>query len=128
MKNSPEPEGKSAGYRYWAFISYSSKDRKYGEWLRQRLENYKIPADLRGHEFSDGAVLGEYLRPVFRDRDELPSSDNLGERIAETLKAARYLVVLCSPHSANSRWVNKEILDFRALGKERQILALIIDG
>jgi tetratricopeptide (TPR) repeat protein len=55
---------------YWAFVSYSSKDRKWGEWLHRRLENYPIPAEFRGMEIFAGAVFGKNLRPVFRDRDD----------------------------------------------------------
>jgi hypothetical protein len=114
--------------RYWAFISYSSKDRKWGEWLRRRLENYKIPNDLQGHMFADGTVLGKYLRPIFRDRDELPGSDSLSEKIEAALEASRYLVVLCSPSAAKSKWVDKEIADFQSMGKSKNIRALILRG
>lgn len=113
---------------YWAFISYSSKDRKWGEWLHRRLENYPIPAEFRGLEVFDGAVLGKNLRPIFRDRDELASSADLGAAILKALDASRFLVVLCSKNAAKSQWVNKEIEDFQALGKGGRILALILDG
>jgi hypothetical protein len=116
--------------RYWAFISYSSKDRKPGEWLQRRLESYPIPRDLRGTELFDGEILGKYLRPVFRDRDELSGSAHLGPAILAALEKSRFLIVLCSPNSAKSAWVNKEILDFMALRPENpeRILALILDG
>ena len=119
-----------AGVRkqYWAFISYSSKDRRWGEWLHRRLENYPIPPEFRGLEVFDGAVLGKNLRPVFRDRDELAGSSDLGSAIHEALQASRFLVVLCSKRAAQSKWVNKEIEDFRTLGKGDRILALILDG
>jgi hypothetical protein len=115
-------------FSYWAFISYSSKDRRTGEWLRKRLENYCIPADLRGHTLSDGTKLGKYLRPVFRDRDELSCNTNLGEKIEEALTDSRCLVVLCSPNSAQSDWVNKEITEFQKMGRGGNILALILNG
>ena len=53
---------------------------------------------------------------------------DLGAEILKALKASRFLVVLCSKHSAKSKWVNKEIEDFKALGKGDHILALILDG
>ena len=113
---------------YWAFISYSSKDRKRGQWLHRRLENYPIPSDLQGQTLFDGAVLGKTLRPVFRDRDELTGSSDLSQAIHQALVDSRFLVVLCSRNSAKSEWVNKEIADFKALGKGDRILALILDG
>ena len=95
--------------KYWAFISYSSKDAKWGKWLHKRLENYSIPSEFQKIEFADGTRLGKHIRPVFRDRDELPSSADLGPSILEALKESRFLIVLCSPNSAKSEWVNKEI-------------------
>ena len=121
----PEP---SQPHKYWAFISYSSKDRRWGTWLRKRIENFTVPKDLRGHEFTDGTKLGKHLRPVFRDRDELPGADNLTEKIEQALQDSRYLIVLCSPNSAKSKWVNKEVENFRLRGKESNILTLILTG
>ncbi len=118
----------SEGKKYWAFISYSSKDRKWGQWLHRRMENYLIPSDFRGKELFDGAVLGKSLRPVFRDRDELSGSADLGGAIHEALAGSHFLVVLCSKNSAPSRWVNQEIEDFQKQGKGDRILALILDG
>lgn len=118
----------SESKKYWAFISYSSRDKKWGSWLHSRLENYPIPKEFRDKEIFDGAVLGKNLRPVFRDRDELSGSAELGPAIEKALKASRYLIVLCSKNSAKSEWVNKEIEDFRAMGGEKYILALILNG
>jgi hypothetical protein len=113
---------------YWAFVSYSSKDRKWGQWLHHRLENYPIPREFQGTEIFDGAVLGRNLRPCFRDRDELSGSAQLGPAIDKALRNTRFLVVLCSPQSACSEWVNKEIVDFRAMHGSKRILALILQG
>lgn len=124
MKAKEEPSTK----KYWVFVSYSSKDKKWGKWLHHRLENYPIPEGLRGAEVFDGAVLGKNLRPCFRDREELTGAADLGPAISKALSESRYLVVLCSKNSAQSTWVNKEIEDFRAMGGDRRILALILDG
>lgn len=114
--------------KYWAFISYSSLDAKWGKWLHKRLEQYAIPAEFQGIEFEDGTALGKHIRPVFRDRDELAGSAELGPAIAAALEQSRFLIVLCSPNSAKSKWVNKEIEDFRALHGDDKVLALIVDG
>lgn len=114
--------------KYWAFISYSSKDKRWGQWLHKRLENYPIPKEFQGTELGEGAVLGNRLRPVFRDRDELAGSAELGPAILRALRQSRYLVVLCSPNSARSEWVNKEIEDFKAITSVGRILALILEG
>ena len=114
--------------KYWAFISYSSKDKKWGQWLHKRLERYPIPKELQGTTLFDGAILGKHLRPIFRDRDELSGSADLGPALEKALRESRYLVVLCSKQSAASTWVNKEIEDFKAIAGEKNILALILDG
>lgn len=115
-------------YKYWAFISYSSRDRKWGEWLRKRLEGYGLPKDLVGLELADGTKLPKYLRPIFRDRDELTGSADLGPAIEGALVESRFLIVLCSPNSAQSKWVDKEISSFVAMGRQRNVLALILEG
>ncbi len=115
-------------YKYWAFISYSSRDRKWGEWLRKRLEGYGLPKDFVGLELADGTKLPKNLRPVFRDRDELSVSSSLGPAIEKALVESRFLIVLCSPNSAQSEWVDKEIATFMGMGREGNVLALILEG
>ncbi len=118
----------AAEKKYWAFISYSSKDRKWGRRLHNRLENYPIPKEFQGTKIFDGSVLGKNLRPIFRDRDELSGASNLGDAILEALQESRFLIVLCSPNSARSQWVDQEIKDFIAISGEKNILALILNG
>ena len=114
-------------YKYWAFISYSHQDKNWGDWLHKTLETYRVPRRLVGRTSRDGAV-PRRLYPIFRDREELPSSADLGNNIGDALRRSRYLVVICSPHAAPSRWVNEEIKAFKKLGREDRILALIVDG
>jgi tetratricopeptide (TPR) repeat protein len=68
------------------------------------------------------------LHPVFRDREELPSATDLGAIISEALRASGCQIVICSPNSARSRWVNEEILAFKRLGREDRIFCLITAG
>ena len=114
-------------YKYRAFISYSHKDERWGKWLHRKLESFRVPAQLVGKQAKHGAI-PKRLFPVFRDRDELPSSSRLGEAIKEALDQSLHLIVICSPHAAKSEWVNQEIKDFKTMGRERRILYLIISG
>src|SRR6185436_18206202 len=114
-------------FKYWAFISYSSKDAAVATKLHRKLETYRIPRALVGRPGRDEPVPAK-LFPIFRDRDELPLSADLGATIQDALRASRYLVVLCSPASAASRWVNEEIRYFKSLGREDRILAIILSG
>ncbi|MFZ2089912.1 MAG: hypothetical protein WAU47_15195, partial [Desulfobaccales bacterium] len=60
-------------YKYWAFISYSHQDEKWAAWLHKGLETYRIPQNLVGGEERDFPV-PKKIFPVFRDREELPTS------------------------------------------------------
>ncbi len=114
-------------FKYWAFLSYSHTDKKWGDWLHKALETYRVPRRLVGKESRDGKVPPRVF-PIFRDREELPVSADLGSNINEALQESRYLIVICSPRAAQSRWVAEEIKTFKKLGRENRILALIVDG
>lgn len=113
--------------KYWAFLSYSHTDTKWGDWLHKALETYRVPRRMIGKESRDGKI-PERVFPIFRDREELPVSADLSTNINDALERSRYLIVVCSPRSAQSRWVGEEIKTFKKLGREDRILALIIDG
>jgi hypothetical protein len=116
-----------ATFKYRAFISYSHRDRQAAGWLHKAIENYRVPASLVGAVGRDGAI-PRVIFPVFRDRDELGSASDLSASIREALAQSAYLIVLCSPSSAKSRWVNQEIIEFKRLGRADRIHALIVDG
>ena len=113
--------------KYRAFISYSHRDRRWGEWLHRALETYRVPKRLVGRVTGMGEVPAR-IAPVFRDREELPTATNLGAVINEALENSATLVVICSPDAARSRWVNEEILHYKRLGRGDRILALIVAG
>lgn len=114
-------------YKYKAFISYSHQDKKWGDWLHKKLEAYQVPKELVGKQTKVG-VVPKRLFPIFRDREELPTSSKLGEVIAQALQESSHLVIICSPRSAQSQWVNEEIKYFKNLGKADRILCIIVDG
>jgi len=114
-------------FKYHAFISYSHRDTKWAEWLHKGIERYKVPKQLVGQKKERG-VVPQKLFPVFKDREELPSSADLGGVISDALENSAYLIVICSPAAAQSRWVNEEILSFKRMGKANRILAIIVDG
>jgi WD40 repeat protein len=114
-------------YKYWAFISYSHQDRAWAEWLHKSLETYRVPRRLVGSEHWSGSI-PRRLAPIFRDRDELPSSAELGSVLNQALRQSRYLIVVCSPQAVASRWVNEEVKYFKSLGRSQYVLPLIIGG
>lgn len=124
----PHPTSEeTASCRYWAFISYSHQDRRWGDWLHRALETYRIPKRLVG-TYSGGEVVPSRLFPIFIDRAELPASTNLTSNITDALSSSRHLIVICSRRAAASHWVNQEIATFQKLGKGDRVLACIVDG
>lgn len=102
-------------YKYYAFISYNRTDEEWARWIQYEFEHYHLPSILNGRE-----GLPAEFRPIFRDIDEL-SAGNLPKQIHEALFMSRFLIVICSPDAAESKWVNKEIHDFIEIGKLKGI-------
>src|SRR3982751_1693643 len=98
--------------RYYAFLSYSHKDQELADWLHRQLEEFRVPHSLAGKLTANG-VIPRRLAPIFRDQHELSAGDDLGEEIREALDCSQYLIVLCSPDAAKSRWTNAEIEAFK---------------
>lgn len=109
---------------YRAFLSYASADRKTGKWLHGRLEAYRVPKKLR----RERADLPKRLRPIFRDREELSGGGDLNAKLIEALDASEFLIVLCTPRAAASKWVNAEIAHFKATGRADRIIPVLAEG
>ena len=114
-------------HRYWAFLSYSHSDTDQADWLHKAIERFAVPKGLIGRVTANGAV-PKNLSPIFRDRHELAASSDLGQTIRAAIKQSRFLIVLCSPAAAASRWVNEEILAFKKLHGDKRVLAAIVAG
>ena len=96
-------EHEESNVKYRAFISYSHSDSRIARRLHRWLESYRMPARLVGRSSPLGTVPGR-LHPIFRDREELPTSADLGEQIGSALRGSETLIVICSPRSAASQW------------------------
>ena len=113
--------------RYYAFLSYSHQDKELADWLHRELEKFRVPHSLAGRLTATG-VVPRRLTPIFRDQHDLSAADDLGEEIKAALAASQFLVVLCSPASANSRWTNAEIESFKRTRPEGCVLAAVASG
>lgn len=113
--------------RYAAFISYSHSDIAFARWLHRAIETYRVPAGLVGTQGDRGPIPAR-LRPVFRDEDELPGASELGPKLEGALARSDALIVLCSPASARSIWVDKEIRTFKRLNPDAPVFAVITSG
>ena len=103
--------------RYVAFLSYSHRNKAETEWLHRALERYSIPRKLVGRETAKGKVPARLI-PIFRDRDELAVSSNLGGELKAALENSAHLIVIASPASARSTYVQEEIRTFKAMHGE----------
>ncbi|GAA0856070.1 toll/interleukin-1 receptor domain-containing protein [Aliiglaciecola litoralis] len=113
--------------QYSAFISYSHADEKIARWLMGKLETFNVPSKLVGSDGEFGPIPRK-IGKVFRDRDELSSSGDLGSTVNQALLNSNSLIVICSPDSAQSKWVNNEVAEFRKLGREQRIFSFIVGG
>lgn len=115
------------GRRYKAFISYSWADKTWAEWAHRALETFHTPRPLIGAAGAFGPVEGR-LHPIFKDREEEAAGHGITAAIEAALSASDFLIVICSPRSAQSRWVNREIAWFKRHRDKSRILTIVVAG
>lgn len=110
-------------YKYFAFISYNTKDTEWGKKVQRKLEHYRMPATL----CSERGWKRTPIKPVFFAPTDIQPGD-LTEELQDRLRSSRNLIVICSPNSAKSVWVGKEIEFFHNIGRSKDIHFFIVDG
>lgn len=110
--------------KYDAFISYrhTEPDMYIAKKVHKGLETLKVP---RGVTSKSGK---KKIERVFRDQEELPIGSDLGDNIRTALEESEYLIVVCSPRTPESTWVQKEIDTFISLHGREHILAILVEG
>lgn len=113
-------------YVYDAFISYrhTELDKYAAELLHRQLESFRLPGNI-AKQRKDGRTR---INRVFRDKDELPLTNNLEDPILQALQTSEYLIVVCSPRLRESLWCRKEIETFISMHGREKILAVLIEG
>ena len=109
---------------YMAFISYQREDEVIAKKLQHTLEFYKLPIAV----VEKKPELKEGIRPIFVDMTELGDEPFLKPAIEDALKGSQFLIVICSPKSAKSKWVNKEVQYFVNLKRTKRIIPFIVEG
>lgn len=99
--------------KYRDFISYSHADTSWARWLHRALEGFHIDKDLVGRETPAGPI-PKTLKPIFRDRDDFTAGHTLAEQTIAALDDSSAMIVICSPSSADSHYVNEEIRLFKS--------------
>ena len=110
-------------YKYFAFISYNSKDIEWGKKVQKKLEHFRMPATLCREQGWERTP----IKPVFFAPTDIQPG-GLTDELQERLRSSRNLIVICSPNSAKSDWVGKEIEYFHQLGRAKNIHFFIVDG
>lgn len=110
-------------FRYTGFISYSQKDKLWAMRLHKALESYRLPSHVAGADKANRR-LGRF----FRDDEELAGAPSLGEALNTAIESSKCLIVVCSPNSARSKWVDAEIRQFKRQRRDGRVLAMIVEG
>ena len=107
---------------YNAFISYRHHpdDIRVAETIHRSLERFRVPGKIR-------AKYGKITR-LFRDKEELPITSDLNDDIDEALKNSDYLIVICSVHTRESIWVQREIELFLKSHHRSRVLTVLAGG
>ena len=113
----------SQSFKYFAFISYNAKDTAWGKKLQKKLEHYRMTAT----QCSQHGWKRTPIKPVFFAPTDIQPG-GLSEELQERLKASKNLIVICSPNSARSEWVGREIDFFHSLGRTKDIHFFIVEG
>ncbi len=110
--------------KYIAFISYRHLplDMAVAKKLHRKIERYRVPAELRSSPEQ------KRLGIVFRDREELPLSNDLTQNIYDALDNSEYLIVVCTPDTPKSLWVQREIQHFLRNHDRNHILTVLAAG
>ena len=116
----------SEEFKYYAFISYSHRDQKIAKKLQRWLEHFYIPAKV----IESHPELPKKLTPVFIDEVNLVARDgSLTDSLKGYLNESQYLILICSPNSVKSPYVNDEVDYFmNVLGRGDRVIPLIVDG
>ena len=110
-------------YKYFAFISYKSDDLSEAWSLKKKLDGYKLPTLLCKQYEKERKP----TREAFLDKTNIQPGD-LTDELRENLDKSHYLIVVCSPRSAESEYVMAEIEWFTRNGRENEMFLYIIES
>ncbi len=109
---------------YDAFISYrhAPVDSAVAADVQKQLERFPVPRAIRQRTGK------KRIRRIFRDKEELPITSDLNDDITTALENADRLIVVCSPRTGESLWVQKEIETFLRDHSRHQVLTVLAEG
>ena len=93
-----------------------------GEEVQRRLEQYPVPKAVARRTGI------RRINRVFRDKEELPITSDLNDNIERALLHSEFLIVICSPRTRESAWVQKEIETFLQTHSRKNVLTVLAEG
>ena len=130
-------------YIFDVFISYSHQDgRAVARWLQHKIQSYRLPRatvsqkakDLTREQRSEELEQTDHWieelerkRKVFRDETDLSVSPNLWDEVRAKLLSSKYLIFVATPQSSSSKWVAREIEEFRSV-RPGNVLTVLAAG
>ena len=118
MKPAADTADVQVNFLHDVFVSYSRRDKDFTRRLTDTLRNYQPPRDLK--------VLQRRLS-VFRDEEDFTGVE-YHAAVARHLKNSARLILICSPHSRQSQYVNDEIRRFAEMRGADNIIPVLILG
>lgn len=111
-----------SGASFSAFISYrhGDIDSRAALEVQKRLERFRAPKDI--------SAVRRPFRRCYVDEGELSSGYDYAKQLREVLKNSEWLIVICSPGTGGSHWVNEEIGIFLEYHDRSRVLALLTGG
>ena len=108
-------ETRSSTTRYDAFISYSHQDSEFAQSLVYAMRGFF------------GFRRADALR-IFLDSETLTAAPRLSEELEHNLEVSRHLVLLASPSSAASPWVQVELDWWISHSRLDRLIIVLTDG
>jgi len=114
-EESPAP-GPDKPMEYDAFLSYAHLDKQVTTAIQKGL-----------HQIGRRVGQLRALR-VFRDDTNLTANPDLWGKITDALDSSRFMIVVLSPQSAASHWVNEEVSYWLQHRGHEQLMLVLAEG
>jgi WD40 repeat protein len=112
----PQESGRGTPSEYDAFLSYAHRDKDVTTAIQKGL-----------HQIGRRVGQLRALR-VFRDDTNLTANPDLWAKITEALDGSRFMIVVLSPQSAASHWVNEEVSHWLEQRGHEGLMLVLAEG
>jgi hypothetical protein len=110
---------------FWAVVLYAPEEAIWCSWIHRQLDGILVPEAMVGRPTRHGFPLPATIT-IFPN----PEDPGKVSAYAEAVRKARYLIVVCSPASADAESVEQQIRAFKRTGGEggeERIVVLVVE-